>query len=170
MKKGFGLLEVIVAAVVLGFLIVGLNKLQSGNREAVLRVRARDAANFIAQHVLDSLGSVGLNSIKLLESQPESYSNLVYYDADYAYTFEGNKSVIKQDIPYKIAVALIPSEDDSKFTTTDTTRFTNVNSADQLTSSTNPPVENTFAKNLQATVSWKFKESWQSITMAKVVR
>jgi len=63
MKRGFGILEVLVAAVVLGFLIVGLTQLQKGNREAVLRIRSRDAAQIIAQDFLDSLSKVGISSI-----------------------------------------------------------------------------------------------------------
>jgi len=157
MKKGFGLLEVLVAAVVLGFLIVGLNNLQKGNREAVLRVRARDAANFIAQHVLDSLGSVGLNSIKKLDPS----NTLVYYNENYSYVFEGNKGITIQNIPYKVSVVLMPTDVD--FKSMDTTKFTrnNGNTAAE---------ENTFAKSLEATVKWKFKESEQSIQVAKVVR
>jgi prepilin-type N-terminal cleavage/methylation domain-containing protein len=63
MKRGFGLLEVLVAAVVLAFLLVGLNTMQKGNREAVLRIRSRDAAQIIAQDFLDSLSRLGLSSI-----------------------------------------------------------------------------------------------------------
>jgi Tfp pilus assembly protein PilV len=63
-KKGFGLMEVMAAAVVLGFLIVGLTRLQMGNREATLRIRTRDAAQIVAQQFIDSLSSVGINSIE----------------------------------------------------------------------------------------------------------
>ncbi|GBU24882.1 hypothetical protein R83H12_01517 [Fibrobacteria bacterium R8-3-H12] len=166
MKKGFGLLEVLIAAVVLGFLIVGLNKLQIGNREAVLRVRARDAANFIAQHVLDSLGSVGLNSIKEETIEGCSTVPLVYCNADYSYTFEGNKGATEQRIPYKVAVALLPGNNDFK-----AIESTNLTIA-QREVPANPTLKETniFAKSLEATVSWTFKNSTQSITMAKVVR
>jgi len=168
MKKGFGLLEVIVAAVVLGFLIVGLNKLQTGNREGVLRVRARDAANFIAQHVLDSLGSVGLNSIK--EKNPNACGRnepLVYCNDNYSYIFEG-KGAIEQRIPYKVAVALMPAPDANKFEAIDSTRFTSVKRTNPNTPSAEE--KNIFAKSLEATVSWQFKNSTQSIKVAKVVR
>jgi len=148
MKKGFGLLEVLIAAVVLGFLIVGLNKLQMGNREAVLRIRARDAANFIAQQVLDSLGSIGINSIQLDEN---CGGQLVYCKEKYTYNFEGNSGNITTGIDYKVEVELLsyqPSEEKTDFTT----------------------ITNTYAKSLQATVEWDFKKSKQSIQMAKVVR
>jgi type II secretory pathway pseudopilin PulG len=65
MKRGFGIVEVLVAAVVLAFLLVGLNILQKGNREAVLRIRSRDAAQSIAQDFLDSLSRLGIYSISL---------------------------------------------------------------------------------------------------------
>jgi len=151
MKKGFGLLEVMIAAVVLGFLIIGLNKLQLGNREALLRVRARDAANFIAQHVLDSLGSVGINSIQV-NSACGTGTKLVYCEDKYTYNYEGNSGNIKTKIDYNVKVELL----DSSTQKSDTTRFAKL--------------ENTYAKSLQATVEWKFKNSPQRITMAKVVR
>jgi len=151
MKKGFGLMEVLVAAVVLGFMILGLNTLQKGNREALLRVRARDAASFVAQHVLDSLGSVGLNSI---EAKTQTYCDnreLVYCAPEYKYNFEGNKGDIKTDIKYRVEVQLLKEEnqtDETKFETNTTT----------------------YAKSLEATVSWAHKNSTQSIKIAKVVR
>jgi len=152
MKKGFGLLEVLVAALVLGFLVVGLNRLQLGNREGVLRVRARDAANFVAQHVLDSLGAVGINSIKA-ESQYDCGGNtLVYCDTAYKYNFKG-KGGIDTDIKYKVEVVLLADS-----TQTEKTNF----EPSGITTS--------YAKSLEATVSWKFKQSDQSIKMAKVVR
>ncbi|MCL1956046.1 MAG: prepilin-type N-terminal cleavage/methylation domain-containing protein [Fibromonadales bacterium] len=151
MKKGFGLLEVMIAAVVLGFLIVGLNKLQMGNREALLRVRARDAANIIAQHVLDSLGSVGINSIQVNSA---CGTNLVYCKEKYTYNYEGNSGNIKTKIDYNVEVALVPNSEQK---TEDKTNF-------------DPSLSNVYAKSLKATVKWKFKNSDQKIEMAKVVR
>jgi len=149
MKKGFGILEVLIAAVVLGFLIIGLNKLQVGNREAVLRVRARDAANFIAQHVLDSLGTLGINSI---QNQSTCGDTLVYCKEKYTYNYEGNYGNIKTNIDYNVRVKLL----DSLTQKSDTSKF--------------EKLENTYAKKLRATVEWDFKKSKQSIQMAKVVR
>jgi len=151
MKKGFGLMEVLVAAVVLGFMILGLNTLQKGNREALLRVRARDAASFVAQHVLDSLGSVGINSIVAEQKDKCNNQKLVYCAPEYKYNFEGNKGDIKTDIKYRVEVALLDSSKqtyETKFETKTTT----------------------YAKNLEATVSWDHKKSTQSIKIAKVVR
>jgi len=160
MKKGFGLLEVLVAALVLGFLVVGLNRMQLGNREALLRVRARDSANFVAQHVLDSLGSVGLNSIE--EKAQSSCDNklLVHCVKGYTYSFEGkpqpdkNLAGIKTDVKYDVEVKLLKNHEQNQNNRTvyDTA------------------LVNTYAKSLEATVSWNFKNSTQSIKMAKVVR
>jgi len=142
MKKGFGLLEVLVAAVVLGFLVVGLNNLQKGNREGVLRVRARDAANLVAQRVLDSIGSVGINSIKADTKANCGGKLLVYCEPNYEHSF-GN---------YTVEVELLNEERK----TVNSTYYTDL--------------QYNYAKNLEATVSWKFKQSTQSIKMAKVVR
>jgi len=150
MKKGFGLMEVLVAAVVLGFMILGLNTLQKGNRDALLRVRTRDAASFIAQHVLDSLGSIGINSI--VEAQKSDCNNqkLVYCEPKYIYNFEG-KGGIKADINYRVEVALLKEQKQTDKTNYGTT-------------------ETTYAKSLEATVSWDHKKATQSIKIAKVVR
>jgi len=169
MKKGFGLLEVMIAAVVLGFLIIGLNKLQMGNREGVLRVRARDAASFIAHHVLDSLGAVGIYSIQKKpqdECPKEEYDgkeSLVYCEKNYTYNFEGNSgggtggSNISAPIDYEVAVELLSEEQK-----TEETNLTRLESPSSL--------NNTYAKSLQATVKWKYRDSKQSIQVAKVVR
>jgi prepilin-type N-terminal cleavage/methylation domain-containing protein len=162
-KKGFGLLEVIVAAVVLGFMIVGLNMLQKGNRESILRVRTRDAANFVAQHVLDSLGALGINSLVA------DANNKILFDKDkneytYTYHFEG-KNVGKIAVEYTVAVTL--NNDDTK-KTIDSTQFTIARR--QKKDEPSETEKNIYAKNLEATVSWKFGNSPQAIKMAKVVR
>ena len=38
-KKGFGITEVLVSAVVLGLLYMAILHMQTGNREALLRIR-----------------------------------------------------------------------------------------------------------------------------------
>ena len=59
-KKGFGIVEVLVSIAVLGFLYAALNHLQTGNRDALLRIRGRDGAIEVAQQVIDSLNNMGL--------------------------------------------------------------------------------------------------------------
>jgi len=163
MKKGFGLLEVLVAAVVLGFMILGLNTLQKGNRDALLRVRARDAASFVAQHVLDSLGAVGLNSIVAEEQAKCNNQKLVICEPEYKYNFEGkpqldkNAEGIKAEVKYRVEVALL-NNNSEQMQIIDKTNFKTT------------PDTTTYAKSLEATVSWDFKQSTQSIKIAKVVR
>jgi len=139
MKKGFGLLEILIAVVALGFLIIGLNNLQKGNREGALRVKARDAASLVAQRVLDSIGSVGVNSIKIDDN---CGGKLVYCESKYTYA----------PIDYKVEVELLNEE--RKYA--NNTYYTNA--------------ESDYAKSLEATVSWKFKQTTQSIKIGKVVR
>ena len=59
-KRGIGIMEIVVAAMVLGILYMGVSNLQKGNREALLRIRGRDGAITVAQNIIDSLGSLGL--------------------------------------------------------------------------------------------------------------
>jgi prepilin-type N-terminal cleavage/methylation domain-containing protein len=149
-KKGFGLIEVMVAAVVLGFLIVGLMQLQKGNRESILRVRARDAANLVAQHVLDSLGTLGINSLVV-------QNNKITFDEGkdvYTYYFESKNG--KVPVEYKVTVMLQDTKEAKESTV-----FIEASKAND---------KNVYAKNLEATVSWMFKNSSQSIRMSKVVR
>lgn len=158
-QRGFGLMEVLVAAVVLGFLIVGLNILQKGNREAVLRIRARDVASIMAQQVLDSLSSIGINS--LVEDE-----NKLVMDTTCTYYFDGN---LKSAIEYTIRVEILPENIDDVRSSTDSTLFTVAN-RDQPKTVVGENETNTFAKGLKATISWPFKKSTQSIRVARVVR
>jgi prepilin-type N-terminal cleavage/methylation domain-containing protein len=147
-KSGFGLIEVLAASVVLGFLLVGLGILQKGNREGVLRIRARDAANFVAQHVLDSLGGAGLNSII------PGGTDLIYEDS-VKYSFIG-KNVGQVTVPYYVEVRLLPGG--------------TIGSAHDTTRLTAASGNFDYSRSLEATVSWHHKNSRQSIRMAKVVR
>ena len=63
-RKGFGIVEVLISAAVLGFLYLALLQLQLGNRQSLLRIRGRDGAVEVAQQVLDSLQSIGASGIK----------------------------------------------------------------------------------------------------------
>jgi FAD/FMN-containing dehydrogenase len=148
--------------------MLGLTLLQKGNREAILRVRARDAANFVAQHVLDSLGAVGINSLKVIEGDE---GNLVFKKEDYVYNFEGkpqldkNTEAIIVKIPFDIEVAFLEGNVKPSIESTHLTKAYRTNddepSKDEI---------NTYAKSLEATVLWEHKGTKQSIKMAKVVR
>jgi prepilin-type N-terminal cleavage/methylation domain-containing protein len=152
-KNGFGLIEVMAAAVVLGFLIVGLTRLQMGNRETILRVRDRDAANFIAQHVLDSISAGGMKS---LEKSCEDNNNSVYDTEDYKYEykFEG-KNTGESIKKYKVEVSCI--EDQKAVREVDYTTSFQVN-------------KDIVSRSIEAKVYWQHRGSEQSIKMARVVR
>ena len=62
-QKGFGLLEVMVSIVVLGLMIVALNKMQVGNRWQLTYNKARSSAMLKAQRIIDSLQVGGINAI-----------------------------------------------------------------------------------------------------------
>lgn len=62
-QSGFGIVEVLISAVVLGFLYLALLHMQVGNRESLLRIRGRDGAVEVAQNIIDSLKTVGVASI-----------------------------------------------------------------------------------------------------------
>ncbi|MCL1956050.1 MAG: type II secretion system GspH family protein [Fibromonadales bacterium] len=153
MKKGFGLLEVLVAAIVLGFLVIALNRLQLGNREAILRIRARDAANIIAQHVLDSLGALGVNSLP-------NTGTIIDDNVGREYAFGGNDD--KNPMKFFVRVEYLSSSNPDN--------FIDVNTHENEGTKLEPASSNYFARNIQATVKWKFKGSDQSIKMSKVVR
>jgi prepilin-type N-terminal cleavage/methylation domain-containing protein len=140
-KKGFGLLEVMAAAVVLGFLIVGLTRLQSGHREAVMRIRARDAAQIVAQQFIDSLSSIGISSITTGSSKKD-------------YEWQGNQkaaSGITSKVTYTINADITEAR-------------TSVESSN-LTTETH-----TMAKKVNLNVSWKFKGSDQSISLSRIIK
>ena len=63
-KRGIGIMEVVVAALVLGILYTALSNLQKSNHESLLRIRGRDGATEVAQGILDSLGALGLANFK----------------------------------------------------------------------------------------------------------
>lgn len=171
MKKGFGLLEVLISAVVLGFLIIGLNTLQKGNRESILRVRARDAANAIAQDVIDSLAALGPASV-----QPGNYacdlseciaSENCREKRDYLCkkrVFDGGAG--KVEMPYSIKLCV--KDASSSQTAEEQTDYMKALSNSGVG---NFSVKHQFAKQVDVTVNWIFKNnSKQSINMSSVIR
>ena len=56
-KAGFGIMEILISAAVLGFMIVALNLLQTSNRDSIIRIRTRDGAVAVSQEVLKNPSS-----------------------------------------------------------------------------------------------------------------
>jgi hypothetical protein len=134
-----------VAAVVLGFLIVGLARLQSGNREVAIRIRTRDAAQIVAQQFLDSLSSIGISSIPTGSGSSTK-----------DYIWQGNQK--------KTGESGITS----------TVRYTiNANIADELESNEISKLKtekHVMAKKVDLEVRWDFKGSTQSISLSRIIK
>lgn len=152
MKKGFGIIEVLVAAVVLGFLIVGLNELQKGNRESVIRIRARDVAQNIAAEVIDSLRRAGLNTVETINDPLEK--ERIFKGAGVG------------DVPIKYYIT-VEVEEDEIYKSNEHTALTRATVS-------NPSVSDRlaydFAKKLNVNVEWEFKKSTQSIQVSEVIK
>lgn len=144
-KDGFGIMEVLVAIAVLGFLYVALNNLQSGNRETLLRIRGRDGAVEVAQEVIDSLSRTGLASLK---------SDTVQFD-DISRTWKGQPGIVEHDMTVNYSAMVVVSHD-SVFTASDSSEY--------------DKVSHVFAKRIDVTVSWPFKSSTQSISISRIIR
>jgi prepilin-type N-terminal cleavage/methylation domain-containing protein len=145
-KKGFGIMEVLVAIAVLGFLYVAVNNLQSGNRDTLLRIRGRDGAVEVAQQVIDSLSRVGIATL----SKKDTISI-----PQISRTWKGQPGVVQHDmtVNYSAQVVLSP---DSTFKSKSASAY--------------DTVSHVFAKRLDVTVSWPFKSSTQSISVSRIVR
>jgi type II secretory pathway pseudopilin PulG len=164
MKKGFGILEVVVASLVLGFLMLGLLYLQIGNRETIIRIRARNAANFVAQQVLDSLGTVGINSLHAKADCSDG--NFVYCEDNYVYSYVGKAGIVP--LKYNVKVELL--EEDAAHSSRNSTGFTKAIRNENSMASERAGEVNTYNKILNATVSWKHRNSTQAISVGRVVR
>ena len=148
-KAGFGITEVLIAAAILGFMCVALNKLQSGNHETFLRLRGRDGAVEVAQRVLDSLKSVGHESIPS-NSDPAADSTFTLSDVELQWERGLGGTAIVKYTP--------------KVTVFATTEYKADNKSSLQT------ISHTYAKQVEVEVSWSFKGSSQSITISGVVR
>ncbi len=62
-QKGFGLLEVMVSFVILGFMVISLNKIHVSNRWQLAYNDSRASAMLKSQKIMDSLQVSGINAI-----------------------------------------------------------------------------------------------------------
>ena len=162
LKNGFGITEVLISAVVLGLLYMAILHMQTGNREAMLRIRGRDGAVEVAQQVIDSLNRIGIASIPDVSSHTDGDGN----------TLDENNNLIvplpaiqrswdrgvgatgdKATIEYTPVVTVMPTTD---YTATSESSLENVS--------------HVYAKQVNVEVSWQFKGSTQSINMSTVIR
>lgn len=146
-KKGFGIVEILVASAVLGFMYMALLNLQGGNHDALLRIRGRDGAVEVAQQVLDSLKSVGIASIPSKATSDTTF-NVHNIDRKWARGLGDSATVT-----YSTQVTVSATSD-----------YT-VQSASQFET-----VSHVYAKQVNVKVSWNFKGSTQSIEVSSVIR
>ena len=150
-KRGFGIVEVLVAAAVLGFLYMAVLNLQGSNRDALLRIRGRDGATEVAQNIIDSLGALGvarLSDASVGASGKISSPNIER-------VWKGQPGAIDHDMKVVYNAEVTVSHD-----------------ADYMSNNTTmlQSVQHVYAKRLDVKVSWQFKNSTQSITVSGVVR
>ena len=139
--SGFGIVEVLISAAVLGFLYLALLHMQVGNREALLRIRGRDGAVEVAQNIIDSLKTVGVASITSFSK------NDIVKSWDRG---TGGKSSVTYSADVTVGAA-----DEYKATTS---------------SIYDANIEHVYAKQVDVKVSWNFKGSVQSVNVSSVVR
>lgn len=158
-KSGFGIVEVLIAAAVLGFLYMAVLNLQSGNRDALLRIRGRDGATEVAQGIIDSLGALGLASLsdeKIGTDESGKLKPILINDIKREWKGQPGTVTNTMTVLYDAEVTVSPDADyvaksSSMLLGTDST-------------------EHVYAKRLDVKVSWQFKSSTQSITVSGVVR
>lgn len=146
-KRGFGIVEVMISIVVLGFLYVALLNLQTSNDAAVLRMRGRDGAVEVAQEILDSLNSARSGVI--------------------ASKFDKDTTIVLDERVRKWDRAL------GGTTTIKYTPELTVKKTSDYVAQNNSNYENeqhVYAKQVNICVKWKFKSTTQSINVSGVIQ
>lgn len=146
-KKGFGIVEILVAAAVLGFMYMAVLNMQGGNHDALLRIRGRDGAVEVAQQVLDSLKSLGLAAIPSSATEATTF-NVDPIERSWERSLGGTATVT-----YTPQVTVEKTED---YMTESSSQF--------------ETVQRVYAKQVKVKVSWNFKGSTQSIEVSSVIR
>ena len=157
-KRGFGIMEVMVAALVLGLLYAAICQLQKGNRDALLRIRGRDGATEVAQNVIDDLSSKGLASfadMNLTENGDGTYS---LEPQTIVREWKGQPGTVPYTISIDYTVNVKVSGDDED----------KANTGSLLLGANS--VSHIYAKRVDVTVSWLYKGSTQSISVSGVIR
>ena len=164
-KHGFGIVEVLIAAVVLGFMYMALLNLQTGNRDALLRIRGRDGATEVAQNIIDSLSTLGVahltddylvacaeNSDAYCHCEPGSYTLPKILVSR---TWKGQPGTIDHDMTVEYTAAITVSPD-AEYRAQNSTVLQNTS--------------HVFAKRLDVKVCWHFKNATPSIKVSGVIR
>jgi Tfp pilus assembly protein PilV len=158
-KRGFGIVEVLISAAVLGFMYMAILNMHEGNHDSLLRIRSRDGATEIAQNLIDSLGALGLASLYDAKLEKDDAGNVKPIIIDpIVRTWEGQPGAVSNTIKVNYRAEITVSSDD-EYKTKTSTRLLGSDS-----------IEHVYAKRLDVKVSWQFKNSTQSITVSGVVR
>lgn len=194
-KRGIGIIEVMVAALVLGILYAAVSNLQKGNRDALLRIRGRDGATEVAQNVIDNLGAMGLasfseNNTAVMRKDDESGIIFVsHYPTQFFPTSEwtaktndtiqtsrkwhgqpgignGHDMEVKYDVVVRVSPdAAYKAQSGSLLLLQDATKPC---SADENKDNC---VSHVYAKRVEVDVSWLYKNQYrQSISVSGVIR
>lgn len=180
-KRGIGIMEVLVAALVLGILYAALSNLQKGNREALLRIRGRDGATMIAQNIIDSLEALGLASFtddNMIDNGDGTFSlakldesgNKVAEIITKSRTWHGQPGIGEgHDMSVNYTVSVSFSGDD-EYTAKSGSMLLLQESAKKCEDEGTNCASHVYAKRVDVTVSWPFKNSTQSISVSGVIR
>jgi hypothetical protein len=183
-KRGIGIMEVLVAALVLGLLYLAVSRLQSGNRDALLRIRGRDGATEVAQNIIDEMSSRGLASFteeNLIENADGTWS-LAKLGGDDGKTkvkdlisvtrsWEGQPGIIQNtmEVTYTVDVKF-SSDEDYKVQSGSLLLLQDPTKPCSDDANKDKCVSHIYAKRVDVTVSWPFKNSTQSISVSGVIR
>lgn len=148
-KSGFGIAEILISAAVLGFLLVSLNYLQLSNYYSLLQIRARDGAMAVSQEIIDSLSAIGVASIKGTDEHPDEIN------LKRARKWTGQPGLVPYTIRVEYDINVKISPDDS-YTNSETSGYTTLS--------------HVYAKRLDVTTTWHFKQKPFSIYVTGVVR
>lgn len=146
-KSGFGLVEVMVASLILGFLYLAILQMQVGMSSATLRIRGRDVAVEVAQEVLDDLKSKGASALNSKDTE----STIIPMDTVERQVERGiGKGAVIKYVPEVTVFKTRPYES------------TNNSLLDT--------VDHVYAKHVNVKVSWKFHGSDLSVNVPGVIQ
>ena len=164
-KKGFGIMEVLVAALVLGILYTAVLNLQTGNRETLIRIRGRDGAIEVAQQVIDEMNRMGIASIPDALNHPAELGTVDEATGNYTFKWDDfTNSTISRSWDRGVGGGKSTIQYTSTVTVSPTTDYTATNESNLEI------VSHVYAKQVNVQVSWQFKGSTQSINMSTVIR
>ena len=145
-KKSFGVVVSLVVVALLGFSYMAMRNL-GGNGDALLRIRGRDGAVEVAQQVLDSLKSVGVESIPS-KALADTTFNVQKINRKWARGIGDSATVT-----YSSQVTVAATSSNSLQTPAPFELASHI-----------------YAKQVTVTVFWNFKGSKQSIEVSSVIR